>query len=206
MAQKDALQLQIFLSARRATPGLTPEVCAMDFSTMLERLKEKIASFKGKVSRGTESRHFGHRYMGMHGEKYKEMSKWFLGQAIMPADKIQRALTILCVNEEITGPPSWSGFIQEIRDEPMPLPSNPVSRAVVEHLTTVLNSAQILCGGLSGESVFDSDRIQLRNSLKAICVAFGVEVIFPEPEAALNLPVTQRQFASIGAKERKRAR
>ena len=69
-------------------------------------------------------------------------------------------------------------------------------RKLIDHTTTLFNSLMILVleAGVNPDDLYDGDRIQIRIALKKVCDAFGIDVVFPEPEAARNQPVTQQDL------------
>jgi hypothetical protein len=198
-------QKEIFEGAKKAiSTELNPEILAWSFSEMLSQLRALIAN-KYPSSRERPVRSFCRRYLGMHGESYHEAQDWLSEKAFVPPEKVQLILRVLKSARDGTLSPA-------VTQKPEPEPATPgttgMVRKLVDHTTTLFNSLMILVveAGVSRRDLYDGDRIQIRIALKRVCDAFGIDVIFPEPEAARNQPVTRKEFAGLGLRTQERKR
>jgi hypothetical protein len=212
-------QAEIFEAAKQSVAEeLNEEILAWDFFQMLSRLRDVIASRNQQVkSKGI--RFFCRHYLGMHGDSHNEMRRWISGEAVMPFERIQLVLRVLKSERDgnlvLVLPDKGGRRVRQVKKsvnggggeemrESKPGPSAPktsgIIRKCVDHATTLFNSLMILIveAGITSDDLFDGDRIQIRMALKQICAAFGIAVIFPEPEAARSQPVTRQDFADIG--------
>ena len=221
-----ANQTEIFEQAKQSIASeLDGEILAWDFSTMLSQLRAIIAT-KDEATHHNGIRFFCRHYLDMHGNSFNDMRHWLLEKAVMPFEKIQSVLRVLKSERDgtLVAEPASTGRRKQNRDckkpsrepkakkvrrseEPRQLqPQIPKTagmiRKLIDHTTTLFNSLMILVveAGVNPGDLYDGDRIQVRIALKRVCDAFGIAVVFPEPEAARNKPVTGQELANLGLK------
>ena len=228
-----ANQTEIFEQAKQSIASeLDGEILAWDFSTMLSQLRAVIAT-KDEATHHNGIRFFCRHYLDMHGSSFNDMRHWLLEKAVMPFDKIESVLRVLKAERDgtlIAGPASAGGpkqnrdhkkpprepkakKVRRSEEEPRQLqPQVPKTagmiRKLIDHTTTLFNSLMILVleAGVNPDDLYDGDRIQIRIALKKVCDAFGIDVVFPEPEAARNQPVTRQDLADLGVTKSRQRR
>jgi hypothetical protein len=200
-------QREVFESAKQAiAQELNGEILSWDFSKMLDEFGRLVASKSDKPNQKQRStRHFCRHYLGMHGESFMKVCGWFSLKK-MSSEDIQLVLrtlqaakngTLVSDGVEHKAPPEPASITPPV--VPV-LEMSGTKRTLIEHSVTVLSSLRIVIGvaKIGARDLFDGDRIQMRIALKAICDAFGIDVVFPEPEAAHNQPVTRHDLGDLG--------
>ena len=217
-------QAQIYEEAKQSIAGeLDEETLSWDFSKMLDQLKTTIAN-KSPTESGTTRnavRFFCRHYLNMKGEAFHETRQWLTGDLVMPSASIQLVLrTLKALNDGTfteTDAAVWPAKTElqsrkELASTVIPPIKTPtshskpgVARKLVDHTISMFNSlvGLIVESGVAPKDVFDGDRMQIRGALQKICDASGIDVVFPEPDAARNQPVTREDLSTIGLQTRK---
>jgi hypothetical protein len=124
------------------------------------------------------------------------MRGWLSGAAEMPSERIQ--LVLRALQSALDGKlfPGLPGRYEISEPKPFMPEASGMKRTLLEYFMATLSQLRIVIGvtEVNPRDLFDGDRIQMRITIKAICNAFGIEVIFPEPGAAQNQPVTRHDL------------
>ncbi len=212
-------QTEVFEQAKQSIIGeLDEETLNWDFSKMLDQLKTTIANKSPTESGATRNavRFFCRHYLNMKGEAFNETRRWLTGEKSMSSAEIQLVLrTLKALNDGTFVEPDSKPSASETEydscrelaaaviptvGQPITQPKPGVVRKLIDHTISLFNSlvGLIVESGVQPSDVFDGDRMQIRGALQKICDAFGINVVFPEPDAARNQPVTRDDLSSLG--------
>jgi len=201
------LQKRFFFEAKESVlHEINKDMYGWDFSKMIEELKHAIENC-GVPSKYNRVRFFSRHYLGMSGQKFRLVQGWTRGESVMSFNDITHVLSVLSkirdgsIQMQTLETPIRSEIqIEEIPSETSSAKESPGAiRGFIEHTTTTLNSLMILAGELGVESndLYDGDRIKMRIASKELFKSFGIEVVFPEPKAALSRPVTREDLEGL---------
>ncbi len=204
---------------------LNEETLSWDFSKMLDQLEAAITSKSPTESGATRNavRFFCRHYLNMRGESFHEARHWLSGKSPMLEKDIQLVLRTLkalgdatFLEIEIQQQPkngdehdscrALAAVEISVAELPTNRPGSGVIRKLIDHTISLFNSlvGLIVESGVAPADVYDGDRMQIRGALQKICDAFAITVVFPEPNAARNQPVTREDLSDIGLPRRKR--
>lgn len=200
-------QTEVFEQAKQTIAAeLDEEMLLWDFSKMMEELQRAIESCRAASGNNKPVRFFSRHYLNMGGERYNEVRGWMSGQTEMSAENITAVLTTLkalrggSLEANVPEKPVKKVKREIPETEPVEKKETPGSiRGFIDHTTTMMNSLMIMASelGMEPEDPFDGDKIKMRIALRELCKSFGIEVVFPEPKAALSRPVTKKDLAGL---------
>lgn len=211
---------EAFGQAKQAMSAeLDAEMLSWDFSKMLEELKAAIQATKPEGD-SNATRSFCHRFLHMphqsHTTTYEQISACFKGRGQLSTETIVVILRSLKAWKDGTLP------VVEVSKPPKPVDHRSckllaatgiatpemigektkpgIARKLIDHTISLFNSlvGLVVESGITPTDVFDGDRMQIRGALQKICDAFGINVIFPEPDPARNQPVTGEDLSNLG--------
>ncbi len=208
-------QTEVFDEAKLSVGAeLDEEMLLWDFSKMMEELRRAIKSC-GVPSKNNRVRFFSRHHLKMGGQKYREVLRWIIGQAEMPADDVIIVLrTLKQLRDGTLGfsdvPETPVKTVEEEIPEPKldEQPTSGVIRRIIDHTIGSFNSITglVVEAGIKPEHAFDSDRMQIQGAVQKVCECFGVAIVFPESEMTFGQPLTHEDLAEIGFERTPRRR
>jgi hypothetical protein len=181
-------QIEIFKTARaEIVDELVPEVANWSFAEMINQMWLRITRTKSQ----DRVRHFSRRVLKIPGNG-NCVRRWMRGEGLMSKEEIIQVLRRLNLPQTNSGPPD------PVLKMDSQTANKDLSRKLVDHTISVFNSLAglLMQANISMETIYDGDRMHIRETLEKICKSLRVEVRFPYRER--SVPLTQEELSDVG--------